>query len=103
MTPFPPLKKKRKFQKNHVVFIEPLSHVQLSTRMDCDSTGSADHVIFQGKYWRELPCPTPGHLPDPGTEPSPELASDFFTIEPRGESKGPSWEQINQTTENGRK
>ena len=34
-------------------------------------------------YWSELPCPSPGDLPNPGTEPgslmSPELAGAFFT------------------------
>ena len=35
-------------------------------------------------YWSWLPCPSPGHLPDPGIKPmslmSPALASGFFTI-----------------------
>ena len=35
------------------------------------------------KYWRGLPCPSSGNLPDPGPEhkslPSPELAGRFFT------------------------
>ena len=35
------------------------------------------------KYWNGLPCPPPGDLPDPGTEPvsllSPALAGGFFT------------------------
>ena len=35
------------------------------------------------EYWSELPCPPPGDLPDPGTEPaflmSPALAGVFFT------------------------
>ena len=35
------------------------------------------------EYWRGLPCPTPGGLPDPGIEPaclvSPALAGGFFT------------------------
>ena len=34
-------------------------------------------------YWGGLPCPPPGDLPDPGTEPvslmSPVLAGGFFT------------------------
>ena len=34
-------------------------------------------------YWRGLPCPPPGDLPDPGIEPtsltSPPLAGRFFT------------------------
>ena len=35
------------------------------------------------EYWRGLPCPLPGDLPDPGIEPtplmSPALAGGFFT------------------------
>ena len=32
------------------------------------------------EYWSELPFPSPGDLPDPGTEPvSPALAGGFFT------------------------
>ena len=35
------------------------------------------------EYWSGLPCPPPGDLPDPGTEPvsllSPALAGKFFT------------------------
>ena len=35
------------------------------------------------EHWRGLPCPPPGDLPDPGTEPaslmSPALAGGFFT------------------------
>ena len=40
------------------------------------------------EYWRGLPFPTPGDLPDPGIEPmspaSPSLAGRFFTTEPAG-------------------
>ena len=36
------------------------------------------------EYWSGLPCPPPGDLPNPGSEPvslmSPELAGMFFTI-----------------------
>ena len=35
------------------------------------------------EHWSELPCPPPGDLPDPGTEPTsltaPALAGRFFT------------------------
>ena len=38
------------------------------------------------KYWSGLPCPPPGHLPDPGIEPeslaSPAMAGKFFTTSP---------------------
>ena len=33
------------------------------------------------EYWSGLPFPSPGHLPDPGTEPrSPALQADAFTL-----------------------
>ena len=37
------------------------------------------------EYWRGLPFPPPGDLPDPGINPtSPALAGRFFTTEPPG-------------------
>ena len=40
------------------------------------------------EYWRGVPFPTPGDLPDPGVEPKslsfPALAGRFFTTEPPG-------------------
>ena len=37
------------------------------------------------EHWSGLPCPPPGDLPYPGTEPmSPALAGGFFTTEPTG-------------------
>ena len=37
------------------------------------------------EYWSGLPFPSPGALPDPGTEPEfPALAGRFFTTEPPG-------------------
>ena len=39
------------------------------------------------EHWSGLPFPSPGDLPDPGTEPvSPALVGRFFTIEPPGKS-----------------
>ena len=39
--------------------------------------------IFQARNWSGLPCPRPGHLPNPGIKPmflmSPALAGGFFT------------------------
>ena len=39
--------------------------------------------FFKQDYWSELPCPSPGYLPDSGIEPtsllSPALAGRFFT------------------------
>jgi len=40
-------------------------------------------IFSRQEYWRGLPFPFPGDLPDPGIEPmslmSPELAGRFFT------------------------
>ena len=37
------------------------------------------------EYWRGLPFPSPGDLPDPGIEPrSPALQADALTSEPPG-------------------
>ena len=44
------------------------------------------------EYWSELPCPSPGDLPDPGIEPgshtSPALAGGFFTTSTTWEAQG---------------
>ena len=46
------------------------SHVQLFVTL-CTITGQAP--LFMGfsrqRYWSGLPCPPPGDLPDPGSEP----------------------------------
>ena len=43
------------------------------------------------EYWRELPFPTPGDLPNPGFEPASPLSSAlvgrFFTTEPPGKPR----------------
>ena len=42
--------------------------------------------------WSGLPCPPPGDLPNPGTEPrSPALAGKFFTTEPPGKPSCDVW------------
>ena len=39
------------------------------------------------EYWSGSPCPPPGDLPDPGTEPgSPALQADALPSEPPGET-----------------
>ena len=44
--------------------------------------------FFLQEYWRGLPFPPPGDLPDPGVEPvspvGPALVGGFFTTEPHG-------------------
>ena len=39
------------------------------------------------EYWSRLPFPSPGNLPNPGTEPtSPAFAGRVFTTEPPGKT-----------------
>ena len=51
------------------------------------------HAAFNGKRWQQidcsgLPCPLPGHLPNPGIEPrSSALQADSLTAEPQGKPK----------------
>ena len=62
-----------------------LSHIWLfSDPMDCIAHQAPLSMGFSRKeYWNGSPFPSPGDLPDPGTEPvSPALAGGFFTTEP---------------------
>ena len=52
---------------------------------DCSLPGSSVHGFPRQEYWCVLPFPSPGGLPNPGTEPTfPALAGRFFTTEPPG-------------------
>ena len=51
-----------------------------SNPMNCSPPGSSIHGIFRQEYWSGLPFPSPGDLPDPGTEPwvqSEDMLSDI--------------------------
>ena len=37
--------------------------------MDCSPPGSSVHGILATRILGGLPCPSPGHLPDPGLKP----------------------------------
>jgi len=53
--------------------------------MDCSPPGSSVRGILQQEYWRGLPFPSPGDLPDPGIElRSPTLQVEALTSEPPG-------------------
>ena len=59
--------------------------------MDHSPPGSSVHGVLQAVILGHgLPCPPPGDLPDPGTEPtslmSPALAGGFFTTSATGEA-----------------
>ena len=50
------------------VFSVPQSCLTLCDPMDCNPPGSSVPGIFQQEYWRRLPFPIPGDLPDIGIE-----------------------------------
>ena len=60
-----------------------LNCIQLCNPMDCRPPGSSIHGFSRQGYWRGLPCPRLGDLPNPGIKPaslmSPALANGFFT------------------------
>ena len=65
-----------------------LSHVQrFANPMNCSLPDSPLSVeLSRQEYWRGLPFPPPGDLPNPGIEPvslaSPALEGGFFTTVP---------------------
>ena len=64
-----------------------LSHFRCVQLFVTPWTGARQAPLSMGfsqqEYWSGLPCPPPGDLPNPGTEPesliSPALADGFFT------------------------
>ena len=56
----------------------------LCSPMDCSPPGSSVHGDYPSKkYWRGLPCPFPGDLPNPAMElRSPRLQADSLSSEP---------------------
>ena len=66
-----------------------LSYVRLfATPWTVAHQTSLSMGLSRQEYWRGLPCPPPGDLPNPGTEPRfSALAGEFFATEqPEGES-----------------
>ena len=55
--------------------------------VDCSSIRLLCHGILQAEHWGGLPFPSPGDLPNPGTEPRPSaLQADSLPSEPPGKS-----------------
>ena len=44
------------------------SYLTVCYPMDYSSPGSSVHGILRQEYWSGLPCPSPGHLPNPEIE-----------------------------------
>ena len=59
------------------------SCLTLCDAMDCSLPGFSACGILRQEQWSGLPCPSPGHLPNPGIKHaslmSPALAGGFFT------------------------
>ena len=69
----------------------------LCNPMDYSPPGSSMEFLSQ-KYWRGLPFPMPGDLPDPGIESGPPaLVGRFFTTEP---PKKPQYSSLNTNSIN---
>ena len=66
--------------------VKSLSRVQLFATPWTVAHQAPPSMGFSGQeYWSGLPFPSPGDLPDPGTEPrSPTLQADTLTSEPPG-------------------
>ena len=63
------------------------SCLTLCDPVDCSLLGSSVHGILQARILELLPFPSPGDLPEPGTEPrSPTLQVDSLLSEPLGEA-----------------
>ena len=62
------------------------SHVQLFATLWTEAHQAPLTMEFsRQEYWRVLPCPPPGDLPNPGLEPeSPALPVDSLPTEPSG-------------------
>ena len=56
--------------------------------------------FFRQDYWSGLPCPPPGDLPNPGTEPmspvSPALQEDSLSTEPPGKLQNVNIEYLHR-------
>ena len=55
-------------------------------------TGACQAPLFGQEYWRGLPCPLPGDLPDPGKEPASLMSS---ALPGRFFNTGTTWEAVN--------
>ena len=72
-----------------ILFVQLLSHVWLFATLWTVAHHTLLSMQFsRQEYWRGLPFPSPGNLPDPGIKPeplaSPAWADRFFTSAPPG-------------------
>ena len=69
--------------KERTSTLSPFSHIRLFVSLWTIACQASLTMGFsRQEFWSGLPCPSPGHLPDPGdriTFKSPALAGEFFT------------------------
>ena len=67
------------------------SCLTLCNPMDCSHQSPLCMGLSRQEHWSGLPCPSPGDLPDPGTEPTSlmcaALADGFFITNPSGRER----------------
>ena len=83
----------KKLLGEEVCVLSPSSHVPLfATPWTIAHQAPLSIGFSRQEYWSRLPCPPPGDLPDPGTEPttlkSPALAGKLFTTSTTWEALG---------------
>ena len=79
-------------KRNHVYVLSYFSHAQLfATSWTVACQAPLPMGFSMQEYWRELPFPSLGDLPNPGIEPvfscGSCIAGRFFTAEPLGKPK----------------
>ena len=68
-----------------VKMLVPQSCLTLYNVMDCSSPSPLFMEFSRQEYWRGLPFPSPGYLPNPGIKPRyPALQTDSLLSEPPG-------------------
>ena len=69
--------------ENSISIMCVLSHFSCDRLFATPWTVARQAPLSRQEYWSGLPCPPPGDLPNPGTEPeslvSPAMAGRFFT------------------------
>ena len=71
----------------HCACAAVLSHVRLFAIPCVACQAPLFTEFFRQEYWKGLPFPSSGDLPDAGIKPtSPALAGEFFTTEPPGKT-----------------
>ena len=72
-----------------LLLLRCFSHIQLCVTLWTAACQAPLSMVFsRQEYWRRLPCPPPGDLPDPGIKPrSHSLQADSLPPEPPGKPK----------------